>query len=441
MARNLYDRSFSGLFTPLDHRQYAPPLYLVLAKACGELFGYGERSLRLPALLGGFLAIGGLTAATRTLKLGWWRLLPLALLFVSPTVLRFVGEVKPYALDLGLATVFLAWGLKHKQPGWRIALGGMFAIWASLPIIFILAAVGLHRFLPLILSAFSGTGTEARNDKNGNSLLPWLLTGAGWLISFSLLYLLVLAPSVGTKYLNVYHGNYFFPLPGKEAYWRHAAHLLLSLPKLAFGYTAIAIVMGALSVALAFTSRKYLWLLLPVLLVIIASGAEQYSLLPRLLLFILPGWWLLAAKVSQEMSQHFNKAAVSVLLVLWLIVLGGTNVARHFISPLSFSDSRSMVLNLEPGYSPVLHHAAVPAYDYYHRIHPNGKGLPFPAQEQTVQTMSSVGKKVLLYDVLTQRNIRESALQDSIWAAERGCEVRSVALFRAKAIYLDCPTN
>jgi len=52
VARNLFDRSFTGFFQPLDHQQYAPPFFMVVSKLCGELFSYGERALRLPAIAG-----------------------------------------------------------------------------------------------------------------------------------------------------------------------------------------------------------------------------------------------------------------------------------------------------------------------------------------------------------------------------------------------------
>lgn len=430
MVRNLYDRSFAGLFTPLDHRQYAPPLYLVAAKACGELFGYGERSLRLPALLGGLLAVMGLWWAVRTLKLGWWGLLPLGLLFVNPTVLRYVAEVKPYALDLGLAAIFLAWGLARSRPGWWFAVAGAVAIWASLPLIFVLAALGLYRFLPLLFGSKHRTGERAQ-------IQPWLLTGALWLGSFALLYWQVLAPSVGTKYLNVYHGDYFFPLPTDSTELLQAGKLTLGFLRLAFGFTGLALAIGVVIFFSAAYHRSHLWLLLPLALVVLASIGGYYSLLPRLLLFTLPGWWLLAGVESARTNGKIGPMA----LLAWLMILGGTNVAQHFVKPQVFSDSRRLVLETKPGYEPVLHHGAVPAWDYYHRIHPDGNGLVTPANVGDVRELPSPDRTVLLYDVLTQGNIRESVRQDSIWAAERGCRVKSVAMFRAKALYLDCPED
>lgn len=433
VARNLFDRSWSGLFLPLDHQQYAPPLYLVLTKACGELFGYGELALRLPALLGGGLCIYGLTLAGKALKLGWWTLLPLAILFVNPTVLRYVGEVKPYALDLGLAAVLLALILGKGTPFsigsrqashstyWYWALSGAIAVWWSLPVIFILAAVGGYALL-----------------QDSAKWKAWVVVGLVWATSFITLYFLVLRPSINDSYLNAYHQAYFFPLPreGKFA-WLQALRLILEQPKLAFGYTSIAIFFGIAMTIIAlfqFFSDRKLLLIAPLLIAFLASTFEQYSLIPRLLLFTLPGWWLLAALGSKYVYETSTLAKYwhYGLIAVWLITLSGTNVVRHFTQPLKFSHSRAMSTLLESGYRPILHKSALPGYDYYHRIHPKTKDPHFvslPASRVSEEDFP--GNFVLLYGT-TANNSR---LKDQKWATERGCQARYESSGR---LYLNC---
>src|SRR4051794_15203714 len=53
VALNLADRPFAGLHLPLDHNQIAPVLFLWAERLVMNLFGDGERALRLvPLLLG-----------------------------------------------------------------------------------------------------------------------------------------------------------------------------------------------------------------------------------------------------------------------------------------------------------------------------------------------------------------------------------------------------
>ncbi|MFT6000796.1 MAG: hypothetical protein ACI81P_003260 [Neolewinella sp.] len=436
VARNLYDRTFAGLLLPLDHKQYAPPLYLLAAKACGEVFGFGERALRLPAILGGVLAIGGLVLAGKRLKLGWWLMLPLTLAFLNPEVLRYVGEVKPYSIDLGLAACLTAMALSRQRYSWSSwSIVGVFAVWLSLPSVFVLGAAGIGFLL---------FPTTLERKKQPNERLIWLGVGAIWLFSFAVLYFTVLRPAIGSSYLNTYHKAYFLPFPQSNYPWKQLGEILLSIPKLTFGFTTIAIFFGSAALGIGWLQSSWFQRALfagPLLLVLAVSGFGYYSIIPRLLLFMLPGLWLLATIGSKYVFDITNlpKYWKYGFVVIWLFVLGGTNVVRHFWQPLTFSDARRLTTELDEGYIPILHHGAVPTFDYYQRIHPKTRKESVPeAQPADIREQEFPGKYVLLYDVLTQGNIRESVQRDSIWATARGCKVRTEAMFRAKALYLDC---
>lgn len=432
VARNLFDRSFSGLFLPLDHQQYAPPLYLVMAKGCGEIFGYGERALRLPSLLGGFIAILGLTYAGKQLNLKSWLLLPLLLLFVNPTVLRFVGEVKPYSLDMGVASVLIALALKDREPSWKWIITGVTVIWFSLPSTFVLAAVGL----------------VAMFESKGKSRWKWVGIAGSWVSSLAVLYFMVLRPSIGSDYLNNFHEPYFFSLPFTENFnYLKSFALLAAQPRLAFGFTVLAIVWSGIVLLYAIVmmrSRMLALLILPVAIVFLASSLGYYSLIARLMLFTLPGWWLIAAISSRKMSESLsgNSYYKLIPIVLWAITVAGTNVVRHYVKPNKFSDSRTLVNGLDPGYTPILDHLSLPAYDYYRRIHPVHKDAAY-AQRPTVEHLSDQpipGRYVMLYEVLTKRSFRNRMNTDSTWAAKHGAtEIRLDSFFRAAALYVDLP--
>ncbi|MTB53086.1 hypothetical protein [Lewinella sp. W8] len=428
VARNVFDRSFGGLFSPQDYGTYAPPLYLVLTKLCGEIFGYGERALRLPALLGGMLAVIGLLSAGRHLRLGWWRLLLLAFLFVNPTTLRYVNEIKPYALDLGISALLLARALRSLRPGWSWALWGCLAIWTSLPAIFLLAAIGLTGLL----------------CTRGNARLKWFPVGFLWLLAFALLYFLVLQPSVGDPELNKYHQAYFFNVsPGSIEEFIRTLVQLNSPIKLAFGFTALAM-FGGWALYLSgllqdFDDRKLLFAL-PLLIVLAASSVKLYSLIPRLLLFLLPPLWLAATIGARSITDNLpGKYWRYAMIAGLLLILGSTNVVRHYLHPLKFSESRIISTDLQPGFQPLLHYSTLPTYDYYRRIHPRSRDREERPVIQSIREAERPGKYVLLFDVLTQQNVRESMRRDTLWATERGCKVDSRMLFRGAQIYLDCP--
>lgn len=432
VARNLYDRSFTGLFLPLDHQQYAPPFYLVMAKSCGELFGYGERALRLPSLLGGAIAIIGLTRAGKQLKLKGWLLLPLALLFVNPTVLRYVSEVKPYSLDVGIASMLIAYAVKDRAPSWKWVVIGVMVLWFSLPSCFVLAAVGIVALLE-----------SKRKDR-----WKWVGVSGSWVLSLTVLYLLVLKPSIGSNYLNNFHEPYFFSLPFTSDFdLLKSLSLLVAQPRLAFGFTVVAIIWSGIVLLYALArmrNRVSALLILPLIIVFLASSLGYYSLITRLMLFTLPGWWLLAAIASQKMGEELLNGGYYKYLpiLLWGATLTGTNVARHYVAPNKFSDSRKLVASIDTSYTPILDHASLPAYDYYHRIHPEDKDQT-AHQQPTVQNLKDQpipGRYVMLYEVLTPQSLRNRINRDSTWAANHGAvEIQLDSFFRAAALYIDIP--
>jgi len=403
---------------------------MILGKLCGEFFGYGERALRVPAMLGGLMALSGVLLSVRKLKLGWWALLPVALLFVNPTVLRYVGEMKPYALDLGVAALLLAAVLYWPKPSWQWALAGVLAVWLSLPSVFVLAAVGLSA---LALGERRGLG-------------GWFLCILAWLASFALLYFVLLKAHLGNGYLNNFHGAYFFPLPSANGFAvDQALILLIGLPKVAFGFTTFAIIFGAIVTIFGLSSANKRFAasaILPILIVVAVSALGRYSLIGRLLLFTLPGWWLLAAlgtaRLSERLAQK-SKWWPYGLGIACLVMVGGTNVVRHYISPLRFSDSRRLVTKIEPDFQPVLHRSAVPVYDYYQRVHPFWKIQGLPAAEVIdIKEVAHPGRYVFLYDVLTKKSNGASADQDVIWARTQDAKlVEEQRMFRARAVYVE----
>ncbi|MBB4078217.1 hypothetical protein GGR28_000818 [Lewinella aquimaris] len=414
VARNLYDRGYAALFAPLDHDQYAPPLYLMAGKFLGDVFGYAEIPLRIPAFLGGLLAVYGLYKSGRYLDLGPWVLLPLAFLFVNPTVLRYVGEIKPYGLDLGIAALLIALRLRPRQRKevWRWTVIGTIAPWLSLPSVFVLAAVGLLRL---------------RTDWR------YSLAIGAWLLSFAGLYFTVLRPSVGSGYLNSFHAEYFFPLATSWEELLQTGRIIFRMLRLSYGFTVVALVWGGalLVTGMLRLPTRRLWLLLPLLVAMGASTLRLYSLIDRLLLFALPGVWLFTALSARSVYASLGKAR-PVALLLTVAVLGGTNIYRSFYEPVRFSDGRKLAEIARTAGAYTLHPDAVPVVEYYRRIHPQ-------TSKEWVKKVGSGADHVLIYDVTTRESTRQTIRRDSIGAAERGCNVLAEKLYRSGVLRLRCP--
>ena len=57
LAINLINRTFSGLWLPLDHEQITPPLYSCFCKLCSFFIQNKEYAFRLPSLLFGLTSV------------------------------------------------------------------------------------------------------------------------------------------------------------------------------------------------------------------------------------------------------------------------------------------------------------------------------------------------------------------------------------------------
>ena len=417
MARNLFDRGYAELFLPLDHEQYAPPLYLVLTKALADAFGYRELVLRIPSFLGGWLGAYGMWKISKKILDEYWVLLPLALFFGNPFVLRYVTEVKPYGLDLGVAALLLTLHLRARPlspPLWLVV--GVVFPWLSLPSVFVLGMVGLR-------------GLQYNFQQ-------WVGPIVGWLLSFALLYVVVLRPSVGSDYLNDFHRDYFLPLVLDGEGLAQLGRIGRRFLRLSFGVTWVAQVWGALLLLTGFVIRPRLsWLLLPLLLVGLASSFRYYSLIDRLLLFVLPGVWLFVAASAQALAGRAGRKPSWVIIGLSLLVAGGGNIWSKFYSPERTSDGRelAMLAQLPNAY---VHPSAMPVVDYYARIHPVTRyqatavisGLPDPEADSYT----------ILFDVTTDRVTYRQASEAAQRAAARGCEAEVRELFRARVVEVRC---
>ena len=148
LALNIGQRSFSGLLEPLAYEQTAPIPFLWAEKAASLVGGVNEVALRfVPFLLGCGLLLAMYQLARRVLP-DAGVVLAMALAAVSPVLVHYSNEIKPYIGDalFGAWLTVLAIDLV-RAPGrreWtRFLLVGTVAVAVSAPAIFVLLGLGL----------------------------------------------------------------------------------------------------------------------------------------------------------------------------------------------------------------------------------------------------------------------------------------------------------
>ncbi len=151
VAANLLDRPWAELTRPLDYRQVCPLGFLALEWAVVHWLGFSEATLRLVPFVGALASVPLFyLLAVRVLGRGSLAaLVAVGILAVSQPPIRYAAEVKPYALDLLVATVLVGLAVRWRRTPdrprgvWLLAAAVPFAMAVSLPSVFVLGAIAL----------------------------------------------------------------------------------------------------------------------------------------------------------------------------------------------------------------------------------------------------------------------------------------------------------
>ncbi len=381
VARNIYERGFSALALSLSYHQYAPPVWLWGIKLSSLLFGFSETALRLLPLLSGILSLVLLHRILKTItsyRSLWYPILLLATGFIF---IRYSTELKQYATDacisLALIQLALTTGIDKYKPVkfatlWTIA--GTIAIWASMPSVFVLAGIGCYYAVMWL------------QNKDYTKVLPLGIIVLFWVAQFALYYATILQPQIDTSYLQNFHKQYFLTvLPVNSFTIQHNAGLIGAIIGTAGGENMIpkylnGILIAVASIYLLIRKRElFALLIVPFLLLLLAASANQYTLIPRVTLFIMPVLLILIGYGLHFMLQQNRYAGIALSLVA-IYGIVSSNALRFFVQPLhteQLTDALSVArkYNLQSGNNVYIHNGAKAAFIYYSTIHPGKNNL------------------------------------------------------------------
>lgn len=445
LARNIVERPLSGFFTALDYQQYAPPLFLSAVKGTVRLVGSSEFGLRLVPLLASLATLWLVyLLAQKIITNPWVRIIPVFLTAFSYEMLRYGTECKQYSMDalgcVGLIYLALNWTpakMTNSRWLWWTLLGSL-AVWVSMPIVFVLAGVGCYYGFTFL-------------RKQDYRQLPLLaLAIMAWLLSFGLYYWYLLRPDIDSEYLNTYHKSYFLPLlPTNSTEWSTWSALLLSLFRNAAGYTVVSYLVsiplflwGVL--ILIKKDHALLWLLgFPILACLVASGLEQYSLLPRLTLFLIPLFGFLMAVGTDNLWSR-RQWTPWFFTILWLPVLPLSGGMVYLALPLEVENTREVLkvtMDHPKGELIYVHHEAVPAATYYRDYHPDSvafrqKPMYLSHWDETPGTLvnQDIETAWIVYSHLINANTRAEMNRQLEIAASVGTLADTVTATGAKGV-------
>jgi 4-amino-4-deoxy-L-arabinose transferase-like glycosyltransferase len=372
LALNVAIRSWGGLLQPLDYDQTSPPLFLWLQKAAILAGGVNELALRLPALVPGVLCVVLIYFLARRIAGNTAALLAAGVAALSPLLIHYSSDAKPYSLDmvvtLGLVYLGLDWSEAPASPraAARIALAGAVAVWASTPGIFVLAGIGgVLWFVP-------GGARPPR--------ARLAAVGCVWAASFGIVYALVYHPVAVSPYMQSYWADSMLtlwrPHLGTRA-WQGIRDLVWQLffggttePPISPGESAMVsggsaaiLVLGAVGLRhLARTQRQATLLLVsPMAVALGASALGLYPVAARVMLFTAPSLIIPVAVAASRLalapsaSRALRSAAGFAGLVLLLpplkrdLLLAGHPTAFEHVRP-AVAEFRRRALPGEPIY-------------------------------------------------------------------------------------------
>jgi hypothetical protein len=352
LALNVAARSFSELLRPLDYNQVAPPLFLWIERLAVVAGGPSEQALRAwPTAAGMVLpAVLGLVAYRLVGTAGG--LAATALAALSPTLVWYANEAKPYGSDAFVTVALLAVALAvREEPGSRgrwiaLAVSGIAGLLLSIPAAFVSPAVLLALWTP------------ARRAAGG---ARWLVACAvAWAAALALVYVAIYAPAAHNPHQQDGYDQAFLT-PGPRFAWRARLALEGTIgPTFAGGgsaippMTTVALAAGAVGLiaGLAALGRRAgptaaVLAGVPLLLAVLASALRRYPLgVPRMMVFAAPLLILMAAgavaAIAAALRNHARAPVLAAagLLCLWPLMAARAEDARH---PARGEDGRALV--------------------------------------------------------------------------------------------------
>jgi len=348
LAVNLATRSFGELFLPLDLHQNSPILFLLLEKLSIVLFGVNEPALRALPMVCGLLLLPLMALVGFRLAGPPGGVMAVSLTALSPALIRYANETKPYGVDAFATALFVGLALRL---GDRPSPAAFRALAFTAPVLVLLSSPSIF----VGAAVWSGLALRFRHDRT--SLLKVAAGGALGLGVFTLAYLTILRPVANDVLVREAYQLGFLP-PTAPSF--KALPLLLRgifVPALLSESATLArfgVMPGLIGglvflVSLAVVVRKRgTWVAVilggPLFAMLGAAALGLYPAgVPRLMVFLYPALLLsLAAAIALALPK-LSPSRFRVFLIAWCacILPLGAQAGRGFRSPYVGDDFRA----------------------------------------------------------------------------------------------------
>ena len=381
IALNIIRRSPAQFLTPLDNHQAAPLGFLLLEKAVVRYLGTGEMALRLLPFICGVASIFLFVVVARRFVESAAVPIAVGLFSLCGPLIYYSSELKPYSTDVAVVLVLylLAGSLYRGQIGMTrlilVSVFGACALWISYPTVFVLGGLSLSTIWVSL----------KWHDRRAalRLIVPFTL----WSCSLVAYDLISLRRVSQNQALREYWQDAFMPFPpsslGDVRWFVDSFFNIFSNPVglTVIGIAAAAAILGARKLRVDHAGR-FLLLVIPIALALLASGLHLYPFQGRLLLFSVPALILLiAAGLEHIQTQTTSSLPLLGPLLLGLLFLQPAfSAERYFRRPRGVEETRPVLEYIEK------HHAKEDLlYTYYSARFPvdyyQQRGLSGPIEQ------------------------------------------------------------
>jgi len=377
LAHNVLDRSFLGLFQPLDFSQAAPTGFVASVKMMTLVFGDSEYALRLLSLLAGAASLPLFFLLAKRLGNPIAVIMVTGMFALNGRCIFHAGELKPYSVDLAVALLMMVLILKWDESKFSrpvsvaVAAGAALSIWFSFPSVFVVSA-GLTCLLirELVRRQWWKVGALAG-------------VGAVWLSSVGANYWFVLRTTVGNDYLQKYWAKNMLPYSSISdmVFWTGDALVNTISEPLGFTCLGLGLVLFFIGVILLLKDHKFLGMMLltPIFATFLGSALHLYPLGGfggRTILFLIPMFLLPMAAalgwISDHLPQGVGRVVGTGLILVILFFHPLTSIRTTILTPPDSTEEIRPVLryvqqNARIGDTVYFYWKTRFAMAYYHR--------------------------------------------------------------------------
>jgi len=377
------------------------PGYNALQKISCIIFGPNEFSQRLVSLLAGIATLPLVyLVARRWLSLAL-STLALSLMAICEYLIHSSCQAKQYSLDVMVSLLLVLAALRFQESLFRVrrllilAIIGILAMWFSHPGVFVVAGIGLGLFMKAALL------------RNMRQVVPLIVVGTCWVASFAFsYYFFSRAAIVAHPGLKKFWVAFFMPSlftsPTEALEWTKNTILSIFRNPIGFTLPLLAALFWILGIIWFWRKDRFALalVLMPLILVLVASNLKLYPIHPNLILFMVPMFILTVVNGVKLLVKPCGKRYLIAEGVMALILLYGPTcrAVKLFKSPPDREHLRPVLQYVHKhwrnGDTVYVYYSAYPAFRYYSKwlvkFDPKSVIYGSPPQEDPKQYISEI---------------------------------------------------